>query len=190
MPQPDMPRAEAPVPQDEMPAAGALRLTRWTVTSGSNVQSRGAVVIEAGEHHWQASSHGNGAVDALFSAVDKALAAVLDGHPRLVGYEVRALAEGPDAACVVTVRIRPPVSAEGARGAGEFSGSSESTNLIAASIEAYVAGITAMLEEAHWAGATESAAAGQKGSGPVTLGRRAEFDREQARHDTTSWFEK
>ncbi len=170
----------------------ALQLTRWTVTSGSNTRSRGAVVIEAGAHHWQASSQGNGAVDALFGAVDKALADVLAGHPRLVRYEVRALAEGPDAACLVSVRIRPPASAKGARGAGEFDGSAQSTNLIAASIEAYVAALNELLDEAHWAGAAEVAAesvAGSKGTRPASQGRRAEFDRENARHDTTSWFE-
>jgi hypothetical protein len=172
-----------------MPQADALHLARWTVTSGSNTQSRGAVVIEAGDHHWQASSQGNGAVDALFKAVDRALADILAGHPRLVGYDVRALGEGPDAACLVTVQIRPPASAEGGRGAGEFMGSSESTNLIAASIEAYIEALGAMLDEAHWAGAAESAAAGRAGRRPASQGRRAEFDREKARPDTTSWFE-
>lgn len=172
-----------------MPQADALRLARWTVTSGSNVQSRGAVVIEAGDHHWQASAQGNGAVDALFGAVDKALAEVLAGHPRLVGYEVRALEEGPGAEGLVSVRIRPPSSAEGARGTGEYSGSSRGTNIIAASIEAYILALNAMLDEEHWAGAAESAAAGRRGSRPASHGRRAEYDREKARHDTTSWFE-
>jgi hypothetical protein len=159
------------------------------VTSGSNTQSRGAVVIEAGDHHWQASSQGNGAVDALLGAVDKALADVLDGHPRLVGYDVRALAEGPDAACLVTVRILPPATAEGARGAGEFRGSSESTNLIAASIEAYVGALNEMLEQADWAGAAESAAEGQRADRPPSQGKRAEFDLAKSRPDTTSWFD-
>jgi 2-isopropylmalate synthase len=172
-----------------MPQADALHLARWTVTSGSNTQSRGAVVIEAGDHHWQASSQGNGAVDALLGAVDKALADVLDGHPRLVGYDVRALAEGPDAEGLVSVRIRPPAAAEGPRAAGEYTGTSRSTNIIAASIEAYVEALNAMLDEPHWAGAAESAAEGRKGSRPASQGRRAEFDQEKARHDTTSWFE-
>ena len=170
-----------------MPQQDALHLTRWTVTSGSNTQSRGAVVIEAGDHHWQASSQGNGAVDALFVAVDKALTEVLDGHPRLVGYEVRALAEGPDAEGLVSVRIRPPASAEGARGEGEYSGSSSSTNIIAASIEAYVEALNAMLDEAHWEGAAESAAAGKTVRKPS--GRRAEYDREKAKPATTNWFD-
>ena len=169
--------------------ADALHLTRWTVTSGSNVQSRGAVVIEAGAHHWQASSQGIGAVDALFKAVDRALAEILGGHPRLVSYELRALAEGPDAAGRVTLRIRPPAAAVGERGAGEYTGSAESTNIIAASIDAYVQAIGSLLEAAAWAGAAASAAEGRRGSRPASQGRRAEFDREKARHDTTSWFE-
>ena len=170
-----------------MPQQDALHLSRWTVTSGSNAQSRGAVVIEAGDHHWQASSQGNGAVDALFGAADKALAEVLDGHPRLVAYEVKALAEGPDAEGLVSVRIRPPAAAEGARGEGEYSGSSSSTNIIAASIEAYVEALNAMLDEAHWEGAAESAAAGKAVRKPS--GRRAEYDREKAKPATTNWFD-
>jgi len=170
-----------------MPEQDALHLTRWTVTSGSNTQSRGAVVIEAGDHHWQASAQGNGAVDALFVAVDKALAEVLAGHPRLVGYEVKALAEGPEAEGLVSVRIRPPAAAAGARGEGEYSGSSSSTNIIAASIEAYVEALNAMLEEAHWEGAAETAAAGKTVRKPS--GRRAEYDREKAKPATTNWFD-
>ena len=43
-----------------------LRLARWTVASGSNARSRGAVVIASGDHQWEASAEGNGAIDALF----------------------------------------------------------------------------------------------------------------------------
>ena len=176
-----------------MSQADALRLARWTVTSGSNTQSRGAVVIEAGNHHWQASSQGNGAVDALFGAVDKALAQMLQGHPRLVAYDVHAMAEGPDAEGVVSIRIRPPESAAGARGAGEYDGKSRGTNIIAASIEAYVEALNAMLEEAHWAGAADEAGEGLPAARAVshggTTGKRAEFDQDEAHHDTTSWFE-
>ncbi len=175
-----------------MAQADALRLARWTVTSGSNSQSRGAVVIEAGDHHWQASSQGNGAVDALFGAVDKALAEVLHGHPRLVRYDVHAVAEGPDAEGVVSIRIRPPESASGARGAGEYNGTSKGTNIIAASIEAYIEALNEMLDEAHWAGAADEAGAERraaKGSNGASDGERAEFDRDEGHHDTTAWFE-
>lgn len=162
----------------------ALHLTRWTVTSGSNVQSRGAVVIDAGDHHWRASAEGNGAVDALFKAVDAALADVLEGHPRLVGYDVHALAENSEAEGLVIVAIEPPAGAEGARGQGLYNGKARSTNIIAASIEAYVEALNAMLAEAHWAGAAESAGKGRKRSGEHH-GRRAQLDKDA--DDSLPW---
>jgi len=169
--------------------APALHVSRWTVSSGSNVRSRGAVVIEAGDHHWQASADGNGAVDALLRAVDEALHDVLAGHPRLVSYEVHAVAEGPDAEGLVSVEVMPPAEAEGARGTGRYAGGAQSTNIIAASIEAYIGALNAMLAEAHWAGAAESAGRGRRAKAQPH-GRRGEFDREKAENDSTSWFER
>jgi 2-isopropylmalate synthase len=154
-----------------------LHLARWTVTSGSNVQSRGAVVIDAGDHHWRASAEGNGAVDALFKAVDAALAEVLEGHPRLVGYDVHALAENSEAEGLVIVAIQPPVGAEGARADGLYNGKARSTNIIAASIEAYIEALNAMLSEAHWAGAAESAGKGRRPAGEHH-GRRGQLDKD------------
>src|SRR5436853_1487052 len=95
-------------PRPATDAADTLHLARWTVTSGSNVNSRGAVVIASGDHQWEATAEGNGAVDALFRAVDKALVDVLSGHPSLRSYDVHALAEGPSAEGRVTVTIAPP----------------------------------------------------------------------------------
>src|SRR5438552_12747143 len=119
-------------------SADTLHLARWTVTSGSNANSRGAVVIASGDHQWEASAEGNGAVDALFRAVDRALAGVLTGHPRLLAYDVHAVAEGPDAEGRVTVRIAPPSGAEGRRGTGSYSGEARNENIIAASVDAYI----------------------------------------------------
>ena len=167
-------------------ARPALHLTRWTVTSGSNVQSRGAVVIDAGDHHWRASAEGNGAVDALFKAVDAALADVLEGHPRLVGYDVHALAEGPEAEGLVIVAIGPPAGGAGARAEGLYNGKARSTNIIAASIDAYVEALNAMLAEAHWAGAAESAGKGRRRSAEPH-GRRGELDKD-ADHEVP-WFD-
>lgn len=176
----------------------ALHLTRWTVTSGSNSQSRGAVVLAAGERHWRASAQGNGPIDALYAAVDKALVAVLGGHPRLLAYDIHALGEGPDGVGAVTVRIAPPPG-EGERGAGEYRGEASSTNIIAASIEAYIAALDAMLGEAHWSGAAASAAAAAAMGTPGAPGalvsartareRRADLDEDEGEHDTTAWFE-
>jgi 2-isopropylmalate synthase len=166
----------------------ALRLARWTVTSGSNVQSRGAVVIEAGERHWQASATGNGAVDALYRAVDGALEEILGGHPRLVAYDVHAVAQGPDAEGEVSVSILPPASAMGERGDGRYAGRSRGTNIIAASIEAYIDAINGLLAQASWAAAPATAGARQPAGSPQH-DHRAELDQEAA-HDPTRWFDR
>jgi hypothetical protein len=176
----------------DAPDAGpaSISLTRWTVTSGSNVNSRAAVVIRGGDHDWKASAEGNGAVDALYKAVDLALADVLGGHPLLLAYDVHALAEGPDAEGRVTVRIAPPLSAEGARSDGRFTGVVTSTNTVAASVEAYVEAINGMLGAESWAGAAEAAGSRRgrsRGSEPSSA-PRAEFDDEARPIDTTEWF--
>jgi len=169
-------------------AQQALHLTRWTVQSGSNVRSRGAVVIEAGDHHWQASAEGNGAIDALLRAVDEALHDVLTGHPRLVSYEVHAIAEGPDAEGLVKLELAPPAGAEGDRAQGRYAAEAQSTNIIAASIEAYIEALNEMLAESHWAGAAEVAGRGRTAR-QQPHGRRGQFDREKAEQDTVPWFD-
>jgi len=164
-------------------------LARWTVTSGSNVNSRAAVVIRAGDHDWKASAEGSGAVDALYKAVDAALVDVLGGHPRLVAYDVHALAEGPEAEGKVTVKIAPPASAEGARGDGRFTGEVTSTNIVAASVEAYVEAVNRMLGAESWAGAAEEAGSRRPGAGEHATGPApAEFDDDAREIDTTEWF--
>ncbi|MGH3075849.1 MAG: alpha-isopropylmalate synthase regulatory domain-containing protein [Gaiellales bacterium] len=174
------------------PAATAdqrIHLARWSCTTGSNVQSRGVVVVESGEHRWEATAEGNGAVDALFGAVDGALHEVLTGHPRLLSYEVKALAEGPDAEGSVTVRIAPPSAARGARAEGTYSGEGRSANIIAASVEAYIEAINELLAEVHWAGAAEAAGSRRKRGDKATQ-PGAEFDEDAAPHMTTDWFER
>jgi len=171
-------------------APDTLHLSRWTVASGSNMQSRGAVVIASGDHQWEASAEGNGPIDALYNAVDRAIADVLAGHPRLVGYDIHALAEGPDAEGEVRVAIVPPSAAAGARAEGRYEGTAHSTNIVAASVEAYIESINRMLAESHWAGAAESA--GNRKRARVTQeeasARRAELDEDAGRIDTTDWF--
>jgi hypothetical protein len=184
-----------PDPSHDAPTtARTLHLQRWTVNSGSNVRSRGAVIIDAGDHHWRASAEGNGAIDALYRAVDKALAEILDGHTRLVAWDVHALGEGSDTIGVVTLRIAPPMVA-GERGEGEYAGEARGPNIIAASIEAYLVALNAMLAEAHWSGAPEAAATTGKRARkttPVAAGvareRRAELDEEAGEIDTVDWF--
>ena len=70
--------------------ASALHLARWTINSGSHVISRGAVVIASGDHQWEAAAEGNGPIDALFRAVDRALNDVLAEGKGLFQLRTRA----------------------------------------------------------------------------------------------------
>ena len=172
---------DAPVPPE------ALHLARWTINSGSNVQSRGAVVIASGDHQWEAKAEGNGPVDALYRAVDAALHDVLTGHPRLVAYDVHALAEGPESVGRVTVVVAPPAAASGARSSGRYEGEARSSNIIAASVEAYIAALNRLLAEEHWAGATEDA--GNRRRAGRSAGRgRVEMDDSADAIDMTDIF--
>ncbi len=175
-----------------------VRLDRWTVTSGSNVNSRAAVVIRGAGHDWKASAEGNGPVDALYRAVDRALSDVLNGgHPQLLAYDVHALEEGPSAQGRVTVVLAPPSTAPDERAAGRFTGEAASTNTIAASVEAYLQALNEMLASASWTGVTAAAAEvaaerrAKRRGGQGTIGEPdsgTEFDDEAGSIDTTEWF--
>jgi hypothetical protein len=103
---------------------------------------------------------------------------------------VHAVAEGPDAEGKVTVTIEPPSAAAGARASGRYAGEVTSTNIIAASIEAYIDAINELLAEEHWQGATESAGNRKRArvSAPAAKAQRAELDEDAGRIDTTDWF--
>jgi 2-isopropylmalate synthase len=177
------PVAAAPAPNHQR-----LQLARWSCTTGSAVQSRGVVIVESGDHRWQASAEGIGPVDALFKAVDVALNDVLSGQPRLVAYDVHALGEGTESEAAVRVRLAPPEAAGGARSEGTYEGDGQSANIIAASVEAYIDALNRLLAEAHWAGATDSA-----GNWRATRSadpERAEYDPAETRPDVTAWFER
>ncbi len=169
-------------------SAEPVRLERWTVTAGSNTTSRAAVVLSGGGRDWQASAEGTGAIDALFSAVDSALRAILGGQPRLVAYDVHALAEGTDAEGRASVRVAPPAAATGSRAEGEFAAEVSSNSILAASVEAYVQALNALLAVESWAGAPEAAASAEGVPAAPEHHAGAELVVEAEPIDATEWF--
>ena len=113
-----------------------VTLEGWSVTSSHGETSQGHVSLALHGINHTAEGTGNGPVDALFGAVDAAVEPVLGWHPRLVDYEIRAVSGGEDAQGQVTVRARRSSDTEGR---GEtVTGHGLSTNIIEASLEAYV----------------------------------------------------
>ncbi len=89
------------------------------------------------------------------------------------------------------MRIAPPAG-EGERGTGEYAGEARDSNIIAASIEAYILALNELLAEEHWSGATD--AAGNRKRATVSAGtardQRAAIDEDEGLPDTVAWFER
>jgi len=117
----------------------SVRLEGWNVTSSHEGKATGTVSLSiAGEDRAEAAI-GNGPVDALFEAVDSALMPVFGWHPVLESYEIKAVSGGEDAQGRVLVRCRR--STDAGPGALIVSGHGLSTNIIEASIDAYLVAV-------------------------------------------------
>jgi len=114
-------------------------LEGWNVTSSSGGHATGTVSLLANGTERSTEARGNGPVNALFAAVDEAILPVLGWQPVLIEYEIRAVSAGEDAQGRVLVRCRR--STDEGPGALMVSGHGLSTNIIEASLEAYLVAI-------------------------------------------------
>jgi 2-isopropylmalate synthase len=117
----------------------AVRLQGWNVTSSHGGKATGMVALSVGGQEHAKAAIGNGPVDALFEAVDSAVQDAFGWHPILETYEIKAVSGGEDAQGRVLVRCRR--SADEGPGALIVSGHGLSTNIIEASIEAYLVAV-------------------------------------------------
>src|SRR5664279_5469624 len=121
----------------DVPAS--IQLESCTVRSSHGGKGTGSVSISiAGAVH-ATEATGNGPVNALYSAVDHVLQPVLGWHPVLAEYEIQAVSAGEDAQGQVLVRCRS--SSDEGPGALVVSGHGLSTNIIEASLEAYLVAV-------------------------------------------------
>src|SRR4051812_21406756 len=117
----------------------AVRLEGWNVTSSHGGKATGMVALEVAETEHAKAAIGNGPVDALFAAVDAAVQDAFGWHPVLEAYEIKAVSGGEDAQGRVLVRCRR--SSDVGPGALVVSGHGLSTNIIEASIQAYLVAV-------------------------------------------------
>jgi 2-isopropylmalate synthase len=118
----------------EVPAS--VSLVGWSVTSSRGGNATGTVTLAIGSEERTAETTGNGPVNALFGAVDTALQPVLGWHPVLTEYEIKAVSAGEDAQGQALVRCRR--SSDEGPGALVVTGHGLSTNIIEASLDAYI----------------------------------------------------
>ena len=103
-----------------------FKLRYYQVLSGSNIKATSTVGIEIGEKLIESASYGDGPVDASFKAVDKITKMKL----KLIDYKIESVSEGKDAIGAVKIIV----SSDGM----EVMGSGISTDIIEASIKAYI----------------------------------------------------
>jgi 2-isopropylmalate synthase len=118
----------------EVPAS--VVLVGWSVTSSHGGNATGTVTLTVDGQERTSEATGNGPVNALFGAVDDALQPVLGWHPALAEYEIKAVSSGEDAQGQALVRCRR--SSDEGPGALIVSGHGLSTNIIEASLDAYL----------------------------------------------------
>ncbi len=130
-------------------SAGPYSLEAFNVLSSSHSPPVGLVVIKREGKTLTQTSHGTGPIDALFHAVDKALGF----STRMVLYSVSTLAAGTEALTevIVTVELR----------GHRFHGRHESTDVIEASLRAYMRACNAIGESGILEGPSEFHVAGE-----------------------------
>ena len=116
----------------------SIVLVGWSVTSSHGGNAVGTVTLNVNGEERSAEATGNGPVNALFKAVDDTLQPLLGWHPTLTEYEIKAVSAGEDAQGQALVRCRR--SSDEGPGALVVSGHGLSTNIIEASLDAYLVG--------------------------------------------------
>jgi 2-isopropylmalate synthase len=116
-------------------AQDSLQLVRWNASLGSGGPATGSVVVS-----WDGAEHtgdgqGNGAVDALFEAIDAAVGLTCE----LEEYHVEAVTPGEDAQGQVRLRVRV--------GDQVYTGHGLATDVIEASARAYLAAMSKVLQD-------------------------------------------
>ncbi|NLZ25346.1 MAG: 2-isopropylmalate synthase [Clostridiales bacterium] len=110
------------------------RLDRFTINSGNYVTSNAVVRLISGDETFEEVAIGDGPVDAAFKAIDKIVKVVPHS---LDDYYIQSVTEGNDALGEVVVKIK---TADGV-----VTGRGLSTDIIEASILAYINGLNKLL---------------------------------------------
>jgi 2-isopropylmalate synthase len=126
--------------QSELEPAGAFVLDGLQVGCGTAALPTATVKLRAADGQVRVrAAVGTGPVDACFKAVDE----IVEAGTTLVEYRVQAITEGIDALGQVSVKIRPDAERHGA--ALLYHGHGADTDIIVASVKAYLAALNRYL---------------------------------------------
>ena len=116
---------------DQLAAEGdVLQLARWNASLGSAGPATASVVVARGSEEFAGDGEGNGPVDALFKAINRATGI----EPELEYFHVEAVTPGGDAQGAVAIRVRVGNEVQTGHGLA--------TDVVEASARAYLAALS------------------------------------------------
>ena len=104
------------------------------IVSGKNIIPRATITLKKGNKFFEKSSSGDGPVDACYKAVDK----ITGIKCKLIDYSLKSITSGKDALGEVSLRIKSGKEKE-------VSGRGASTDIVEASLKAYVNAVNRLL---------------------------------------------
>ncbi|MDR5659570.1 2-isopropylmalate synthase [Serpentinicella sp. ANB-PHB4] len=126
---------EALVQEKVIEVEETLKLQQFTINCGNTITSTATINVLNNGNEVEEVSLGHGPVDAAFKAIDK----VLDGSFTLDDYALNSVTEGEDAQGEATVKIK--------RYGRLYTGRGLSTDVVEASIKAYINAVNKMLND-------------------------------------------
>ncbi len=130
--------------EETFPATGgSLSIERWSATSGNDRPSRANLILRGGGHRWRAHANGNGAIDALMRAADRALEPLLGAGVELATYDVHATGPGHETKASIAVSVRSRDDADGPL----YPGRAVHENILEASLAAYIDALNTLLAD-------------------------------------------
>ena len=124
---------EALLGKESVEAPKILRLDRFVINSGNSITATAVLKLIKDDKTIERVSRGEGPIDAAFKAIEKIVGVDMD----LDDYQLRSVTEGEDALGDAFVRI--------STANGKYSGRGVSTDVIEASIHAYINAVNKML---------------------------------------------
>jgi 2-isopropylmalate synthase len=112
-----------------------FKFERLAITSVSGEKPSASVRLRVGDHVKEATAHGNGPVDAAYKAVD----VITDLVVNLDDYSIRSVTEGQEAMGEAVVKVRDNGT--------EVTGRAVTTEVVEASVRAYVNAMNKVIEE-------------------------------------------
>jgi 2-isopropylmalate synthase len=129
---------EALVQEKQIAVSDVYQLKQFIITSGNQITSTANVKLNYQGKEIEEAAIGHGPVDAAFKAIDK----IIGVNFILEDYSLNSITEGEDAQGESLVRIR--------KEEGIYNGRGLSTDVVEASIKAYINAINAMFNALEW----------------------------------------